>query len=73
MWYKGLLGFFIFFGGGAVVFDGLFFLKIPSTRLSAYSGSRHQNPPLPGSSLDLGTFRKHLFKERLWRMEFCNA
>ena len=33
-------------------------------------GSRIQNPPLPGSSLVLSTLVKHLFRERLCRIEF---
>jgi len=34
-------------------------------------GSKHQKPPLPGSPLDRGTFTKHLFSDRLCRIEFC--
>ena len=26
---------------------------------------------LPGSSFDRGTFKKHLFNDKLCRMEFC--
>ena len=26
---------------------------------------------LPGSLCGRGTFRKHLFRDRLWRIEFC--
>ena len=36
-----------------------------------YWGSRVQNPPFPGSSLDLATLMKHLLRDKLWRMEFC--
>ena len=34
------------------------------------SGSNTQNPPLPGSPLVLSTLVKHLFRDRLWRIEF---
>ena len=36
-----------------------------------YCGSNIQNPPFPGSSLVLLIFLKHLFNDKLWRMEFC--
>ena len=36
-----------------------------------YCGSNIQKPPFPGSSLVLLIFLKHLFKDKLWRIEFC--
>ncbi len=36
-----------------------------------YCGSKTQNPPLPGSSFVRLIFLKHLFKDKLCRMEFC--
>ena len=47
------------------------FLKIPLMNMSSYSGLMRQKPPLPGSSLRRGTFWKHLFRDKLWRIEFC--
>jgi hypothetical protein len=35
-----------------------------------YSSSRHQKPPFPGSSAGRGIFLKHLFSDRLCRIEF---
>lgn len=49
---------------------GLLFLKTPSTKVSAYKGSSLQKPPFPGSSFVRGILMKHLFRERLCRMEF---
>lgn len=37
---------------------------------SSLSKSNFQKPPFPGSSLDLGCFTKHLFNDKLCRMEF---
>jgi hypothetical protein len=45
-------------------------LRRPS---SSRSISNRQKPPLPGSSLERGTFTKHLFKDRLCRIEFCGT
>lgn len=42
--------------------------RLPSSILSR---SSFQKPPLPGSSLERGSFTKHLFNERLCRIEFC--
>lgn len=39
---------------------------------SSLSRSNFQKPPLPGSSLDRASFTKHLFRDKLCRMEFCN-
>ena len=36
----------------------------------SYWGSRIQKLPFPGSSFVRNTLIKHLFKDRLWRMEF---
>lgn len=36
-----------------------------------YWGSNIQNPPFPGSSFVRLIFLKHLFNDKLWRMEFC--
>ena len=51
---------------------GLFILFATSW-LRMYSKSSAQNPPLPGSSAGLGTFLKHLFRDRLCLIEFCQA
>lgn len=40
---------------------------------SRRSRSSLQKPPLPGSSFERATFTKHLFRDRLWRMEFCKS
>jgi hypothetical protein len=45
-------------------------LRRPS---SSRSISNRQKPPLPGSSLERGTFTKHLFRDRLCRIEFCGT
>jgi len=37
---------------------------------SKQSTSNFQNPPLPGSSLDRGTFTKNLFSDKLCLIEF---
>jgi len=37
---------------------------------SKQSTSNFQNPPLPGSSLDRGTFTKNLFNDKLCLIEF---
>lgn len=42
--------------------------RLPSSILSR---SSFQKPPLPGSFLERGSFTKHLFNERLCRIEFC--
>ena len=47
----------------------LFLLRRPSSSLSR---SSFQNPPFPGSSLERGTLTKHLLRDRLCRIEFCN-
>ena len=63
-----------FFGDGedASSLLGLRFRMISlSTRLWN-SGFIVQNPPFPGSSFDRATFWKHLFSERLCRIEFWN-
>lgn len=39
---------------------------------SIRSISSFQKPPLPGSSLERGNLTKHLFSERLCRIEFCH-
>lgn len=43
--------------------------RLPSSILSR---SNFQKPPLPGSSLERGNFTKHLFSDKLCRMEFCS-
>lgn len=43
--------------------------RLPS---SIRSRSSFQKPPLPGSSFERGSFTKHLFSERLCRIEFCH-
>ena len=65
-----LHGFEELFLDGFWVLTPLLRLKTPSTNMSAYAGSIFQNPPFPGSFLFLATFTKHLFSERLWRIEF---
>lgn len=47
-------------------------LRLARRDSSNLSKSNFQNPPLPGSSFDLATFTKHLFRLRLCRIEFCN-
>lgn len=46
------------------------FLNEPSPASDPASGSNRQKPPFPGSSLRRGTLMKHLFSERLCRIEF---
>ena len=65
-----LQGFKELFLDGFCVFTPLLLLKTPSTNMSAYAGSIFQKPPFPGSFLFLATFTKHLFKDKLWRIEF---
>lgn len=55
-----------FLGVLTVKFDLRFDLLDSSKR----SRSNFQNPPFPGSSFDLATFTKHLFRDRLCRIEF---
>jgi hypothetical protein len=40
---------------------------------SSRSMSNCQKPPFPGSFLERGTFTKHLFRDRLCRIEFCGT
>ena len=54
-----------------LLLDARRFLKMPLMNMSSYSGLMRQKPPLPGSSLRRGTFWKHLFRDKLWRIEFC--
>lgn len=42
---------------------------LPSSILSK---SNFQKPPLPGSSFERGNLTKHLFNDRLCRIEFCS-
>lgn len=46
---------------------------LPRRPSSSRSTSNRQKPPLPGSSFERGTFTKHLFKDRLCRIEFCGT
>ena len=47
-----------------------FFLSRLSSRVLSKAASSRQNPPLPGSSLERAILMKHLFSERLCRIEF---
>lgn len=48
----------------------LFFLSSVSSSLLSKAGSSRQKPPLPGSSLERAILMKHLFSDRLCRIEF---
>ncbi len=48
-----------------------FFFSWLSSNVLSKAGSSRQKPPLPGSSFDRGILMKHLFRERLCRIEFC--
>ena len=51
------------------VWTGRFFVE-PSAKRCDWSGSMVQNEPFPGSSGPLAMRTKHLFRERLCRIEF---
>merc|ERR1740128_981446 len=49
-----------------------FFFSRLSSRVLSKAASSRQNPPLPGSSLERGILMKHLFNDKLCRIEFCH-
>lgn len=64
-----------FFSGECCKYSDIY-ENVPNRRLvrwpsSSRSKSNFQNPPFPGSSLDRGTLTKHLFNDKLCRIEFC--